>query len=830
MTFKANGNSFRACTAMTYAVLAAFVVLGSAPNLAMAADAEGSEEQTAATSASSEGALQEVIVAARRKEESAQRVPIAITALDNRMLAEQSIVDVTTLTNAVPGVKICCNTFFNSQAVFVRGLGTGAPTYFDDVPVSSNGYSNFFDMASVEVLKGPQGTLFGQASNAGAFVYRPNQPSTDFGGYLSATIGNYARRNIEGAINIPLAGDRVLLRISGISASRDGYVEDISNGENYGNEDYWIIRPQLTVKLSDSIENTTLYEHSYSMIRRSFGQVSLAGANFNPSQVTLNGLLVSLNGGTQAAFYKLLEGAILQQRALGLYKINGLSTGCNTSSNPTLGLAPVTTLQPQGTSCTGDQFVSDRVINQTTIQLGDDLKLKNIFGYINNKALVQQVDYDGTVLHLLEQESPFQRTYIPGSAVGGNTDPKHFSDELQLQGKSGIVDYTAGLFYYKSTLDTGLTQRGFLTIRSADDQLATQVSKAIYGQANVHLDSVLSGLTATGGLRYTDDHNTKSGYSYDPITLDQIGASARIVQKDHNISYTLGLQYEMTPGTMLYVTNSRGYNAGGFNNAVGFETFAPSEVNNIETGVKSTFNVGGMKARVNLGGYYGFEKNAQVYVYALVTDPNTGAKTTTSITQNAASAAIRGIEGEFALIPVKGFEIGVNFNYQANKYTSYQSIDPVTFKPVDLSDTNFIFSPKWQLSAYAHYTLPLPKDIGEVTLSTNVSYRTVMMNDGETNASRICSRQVTVANGFPAAIANGSTLNIDCNPGYANVDMGAHWVGVMGNDKLALDFSVTNVFQNTLTDTNFNLWRDFGYMSPQPAVPRMWTLKTTYKF
>lgn len=793
--------------------------IGAAPSADDAGTAPGSS-------------FEEITVTARRVEESAQRVPLAITALSGSDLKKQSITEVSQFTKTIPGVSLCCSAFFNSGNIFVRGMATGAPTYFADVPVQAGGYGNFFDVASAEVLKGPQGTLFGQASNAGAFVFRPVRPTDKFEGYLSLVGGSYDRRNVEGALNIPLFEDRVLLRLSAISASRRGYVHDLSNDQNYGNEDYWIVRPSLTLKISDNLENYTMYQHSSAKTNGFSDSVFvLDDFNFNANQVSQNGLLVALNGGTQAAYEALRVQALLEQRARGPYVVNGLSVGCQGIAPQSLGPNQVTSLRYSNQFCGNDSFVEDRVVNQTTLRIGENWTIKNIFGYSYSRQRQGEADYDGSPLILVQVRNPYQVDPVPG--------PKQYSNEFQVLGTVGPVDVTAGAFYVKAKTDTGIVLGGFDIFPNASRTLSSRESKAIYGQANIHLDSLVEGLSASVGLRYTKDRNSQSGYNYDYATLQQAGDPLVLPnQSYHNVSYTLGLQYQVTPQTMLFVTNSRGYNAGGYNNAAGLETYLPSELNNVEAGIKSTFDVGGMHFRVNASGYYGWLSDAQVFAYVLVTNPITHEQTTVGTTRNAASALIRGLEGEFSVIPFSGFELSGNVAYQANKYTKYSSIDPVTQKPLDLSDTKFLFSPKWKVSLHASYRLPLSSSIGSISLLGDMSFRTKMVNStvplrptDPTNpmTGLVCTRQATVANGYPQALADGRTMYVDCNQGFTNVDLGVQWSQVMGNEHLGLALQVTNVTKNVLSDSRANL-RDFGYVAPAPALPRMWTIRGTYTF
>src|ERR1700722_17176923 len=213
---------------------------------------------TLAADAEETGGLEEVTVTARRVAESEQKVPIAITAFSGDKLAELDATDLNSIQSDVPGITLCCNTF-NSASVTIRGIASqnslfGATTYFNEVPVTSQGFGNFFDVKSFQVLKGPQGTLFGQAAVAGAFVFEPNLPGDQLGGYLSTSAGDYQKRSIEGAVDLPLIDDHLYVRLAGITNYRDGYIHDSSLNENYGNQDYYILRPTIRWNIPDYLE------------------------------------------------------------------------------------------------------------------------------------------------------------------------------------------------------------------------------------------------------------------------------------------------------------------------------------------------------------------------------------------------------------------------------------------------------------------------------------------------------------------------------------------------------------------------------------------------
>jgi iron complex outermembrane receptor protein len=169
-------------------------------------------QQGAQATASGGAELEEIVVTARRREERIQTVPIAISAFSQDTLKKNNIVSVEDLQNLVPSLTVS-SANRDTVALSIRGQGGFSPggspsvtSYLNEVPTPIYGLGSYYDLQSVEVLKGPQGTLFGQNSVGGAITLVSKRPTNDFGGYVAATFGNYNDRELEGAINIPIVG------------------------------------------------------------------------------------------------------------------------------------------------------------------------------------------------------------------------------------------------------------------------------------------------------------------------------------------------------------------------------------------------------------------------------------------------------------------------------------------------------------------------------------------------------------------------------------------------------------------------------------------------
>jgi iron complex outermembrane receptor protein len=652
---------------------------------------------------------------------------------------------------------------------------------------------------------------------------------------VSTVAGSYDRRTVEAAVDAPLVKDKVLVRLAAITSGRRGYVHDLSNNMDYGDENYSVVRGSLVWKISDKLENYTLLQHSRAdTVGSSSGLWVLDDFNFNASQSSQNNALRALNGGTQAAYDALRAQLLARARKAGPYTIIGTSVGCASANGPVQGPATVTALDYPSRSCPHDYYVDDRAINTTTYNINGNWSLKNIYGYVRSKQYQGPFDVDGSPLILTDIRSPYQSAAFPIF--------RSWSDEIQLHGSAGLFDITAGAFYYRQKQDTGIVYADFNRSTSVSRTDSGAENRAIYGQADIHLDGVLPGLTGTVGLRGTQSLLEQTIYSYNFNTL----ALTRTVggpnspaghAEFRNLAYTAGLKYQYSPRTMFFLANSRGFSAGGLQNVAGFETFKPSVLNNLEAGVKSSFSIGAIKARTNASVFYGKFNDVQVNIFQVVNN-TAGVPVATTLTQNAAKANVSGAEGEFTLVPAEGLEVGGFAGYLHNVYTSFPSVNPTTLAPLDLSDTPFLLTPKWKIGLRASYRLPLPLTAGTVTLNLDATHQTEMVNTtlprtpvnpANPMTGLVCKREHTVANGYPVELADGGTTYVDCVQAFSNVNVGVQWRQPMGAKDLTLQFQVSNLTRNRVTSSQANL-RDAGVVAHMPAVPRMWTLRATYDF
>ena len=214
--------------------------------------------------------LKEVVVTALKRREGLEHVPVTVSVLTSKELSEQSITTEADLQTAVPGLLIRQGPNPSLFNYVIRGesLDTysgsvpGVQPYIDNVPLSSLSPTSFYDIQSIQVLKGPQGTLFGRNTTGGAVLYTTARPTNKFGGYVSVQYGNLNRLITDGAINLPIVRDKVLLRLAGTHTSGGAYMYNLYSGQHLGNDIESSGRATLLVSPTTNLTNLTTVEYS----------------------------------------------------------------------------------------------------------------------------------------------------------------------------------------------------------------------------------------------------------------------------------------------------------------------------------------------------------------------------------------------------------------------------------------------------------------------------------------------------------------------------------------------------------------------------------------
>lgn len=693
----------------------------AATSASAAQESASAEDGTAQDApAASDEALGDIVVTARRRAENLQDVPLAVTAFTPETLTQKAITDRTSLADNTPSLFTINGGYPREFAFFaLRGQGPafgstpGVVNYFAEVPnpVNIDGrVGSYYDLANVQVLAGPQGTLFGRNATGGNILFEPMKPQNRVEGYVRAQIGNYDDRRLEGAVNVPIVSDKVLLRVAGEIGRRDGYTKDVGpffEGKDYDNLAYESFRVGLTLRPTDRIELYTVGRYYNSDTN---GGATVLGA-FNPA-AGFDATALGLGFLPVLAFYPNMATAVAEQNARG----------------------------PRRVSYNLDQFSKThywQVINQATFELTDEIKLKNIISY-SELETIYGYDYDATANPIAGQTSQVNPAN-PGLFEDGKIPtlaPQVFTEELQLQGTAfdKALAFTVGGFLdrQKTDLPAGIAEYSFFPFGTLVPTLSAifesrNDSEAIFGQATLDLGRAspsLAGLSLTGGLRYTWEHS---------FTSQVIGAPPAVSGSvdDQYLSYTATLDYDVNRDVHVYVTARNAYKSGGVNGPVpadsAFRTFPPEKLSDVELGFKSQFDLGGAKGRLNVAAYRGIYDNIQRTTAESVDTP-TG-PVLLNVTRSAAKGKIEGVEINGAIVPVTGLTLNGSYSYINARYTKVADASAGAI----LNGSPFPYTPKHKFSIGATYEVPVGV-AGDLRAGINYVHQS-KSSTAQTNAS-----------------------------------------------------------------------------------------------
>ena len=625
-----------------------------------------------------------IVVTARRREELLLEVPSAITAFSQDLLKTRNVTSITDLQAIAPSLSTLTTGSRDGLTVSIRGVGQGTQgsppgvlLYLNEIPLVSDKYGNFvvpgsglfFDLQNVQVLRGPQGTLFGRNAVGGAVLFKTQEPTNSFGGYVEGTLGNYEDREFEAALNLPIIDDTLLVRVAGRGQERKGFTRSLGTGPHpdgidLDNKDNIAGRLSVTFKTGDFRNDLVMN------IGRSKGR----GAAMFLSALNPDGLILSLFPDYAERFAR--------QQANGIRVMEPIS----------------------GEPREDRKFFA--LSNSSTLEISPQLSIRNIFGYIFARSETAE-DSDASLL-----------TAIDGFPIDHHV--KQFTEEFQLLGSiENTVDWIVGGFYLKQptlALDRW-TYTAFFT-PTVQDSNQGETSKALYAQADWDLSSLAEGLKATTGLRHTWDNRSGTVRGLDgnaqcpapPPGADENCGFFRS-GKFSAFTWNVDLNYKINPGTFVYLATRRGYKSGGFNfinvNATQFQNFEPEKLTDAELGLKSQWESGIVRGTTNVALYYQDYKKIQVQ--QLIFDGSVK-----TLVGNAAAARSYGAEFEGALSIGRYVRLGGYVSYEDFKYSELgDGVDPVGL----FLDQR----PEWKYGLNGALTLPVDPDLGEISVDASWS-------------------------------------------------------------------------------------------------------------
>ena len=695
-------------------------LIGSA--MAVALGSQCAYAQEAAPAEFGASGIQEIIVTAQRKQESSQKAGIPIDVIGADALLSKGVSTAAGLNTLVPSLSVQSGGGANTT-FFVRGVGNFTVNGYSDPavafnydgvylgrPTSTSGM--FYDLERVEVLKGPQGTLYGRNATAGAINVLPAKPKIgEWSGKLIGSYGNFNAVSVQGAINAPL-GDHGAVRLSGNIVSRDGYLSDGTS-----NEKGEALRFQMLGELTPDL--TVRVAMDYSHTGGKGDGASYAGKYaFNPV----------------AGSYTFVPSGF--DNSVGLF-------------------------DPASQAYRQTLFLG--VSGRTAAPLDPDVYLDNAF-YGAHAEITWKTGIGTLTVQPAFRTSKLDNKFgVPGFIGYIQEKDRQFSLEARLAVKPvGIFDAIIGGYYFDETVNGNYTFAQ-QALNAYQEFKADTRSYAAFGRVTANLTDHFR---AIGGVRYTHDAKDFNGQAdvlivrctvvvmgrpscptvpLLPVTdsftqlqppfiippagqVRPIGATGAILIRattpvnatlpKSKVTYHAGLEYDIAPQSLVYATVKSGYRSGGFSLSAGFETYQPEYITAYTIGSKNRFF--NNRVQLNLEGFYWKYRNQQINHSGVDLNGNQG-----QFTENVGTSSIKGVEADLQVMPTRNTRLGGTIQYIDSKYDNYVYASPVGATPpltgcpyainpanaaqylVNCSGRPGYQSPKWTVNLSAQQTIPL---------------------------------------------------------------------------------------------------------------------------
>jgi iron complex outermembrane receptor protein len=661
-------------TAATLTCLACLCGLGATP-------AALAQQVAAAGSAQPPGALEEVVVTAERRGEQLQTTPIAITALTAEAMQARNLVNISDVGAYVPSTVLAPlgAGWGSTMAAFIRGVGLGdnilsfepgVPIYVDDVYIGrpQGAMLDLLDLERVEVLRGPQGTLFGKNAEAGTIRMISVKPKGDDSGFAEVTFGNFNRIDARAMADIAVIPGIVNARFSFASRTADGYFTNLDyvcvNGPGSLGSMAPAIAPGSNCKTSTSgNENTQSGRAAFRFLLGPAAELNLIYDMTLQNQEGPADKYTVIDGAFPNAFPNTLWGNLtygsLGNATAGPPAYTGKPIGYDSrflTNNFYTGYGNYGTDSISGRNVPNINDLNHWGVNATLDwQLTDNVNLKSVTAY---RAFSNQYGRDSDGSPLSENS-----TY---------DDARHhqFTEEITLTGKVARLDWATGAFYY-TALDSDrgydvlypcTVQNPFVCIHE-QDQYVSQTTKnwAVFAHG---VFQVTDAFSITGGGRYTSDQKDATVYitNFDPTVTSTAGNvnGQYVPTSTTHVDYDFSLNYQWTPDLMTYLRYSTGFKGGGFSprpsDALQTTPFAPEYLKTAELGEKAEFL--DHRVRFNADFYYSKYLNQQTFSQQLDSLGNNWFREV-----NAGTARIWGLEGELQAEPIDNLRIDGSFGY-----------------------------------------------------------------------------------------------------------------------------------------------------------------------
>jgi iron complex outermembrane receptor protein len=769
--------------------------------------------------------LSEVIVTARFKSESLQASPIAITAVSSEQIEARGYVNIADVSHAAPNVNIeqAGTGFGKSAFVSIRGVGQndfkytfepGVGFYIDDVYFGTVFGSVFelTDIDRVEILRGPQGTLFGKNTEGGAVRLFTKKPTGDGSGYLEAGLGSFSRERFRGAYDAALIPDKLFVRLSAGSNRSDGYMDVI---------DFACANPSLAGKLKPVTYLNGCKIGTYGGDNVHVARLAVRYLATDTLELNLSADLTDDHGEEPAT--KMIALALPPNP-------NGTPGKPGTQISNALALYSLAATIPQYGIPLDSRFLTNSSF-KTYGTYNDPIagvsapNASTLYSW----GVAGTIDWD-TPLGVHARSISAYRQYhgnfaedTSGAPISGNLPinylrHRQFSEELQISGHAlgDALDWTTGAYYldtrdFNSGIVDNASNVGGRGILFLTGDPATSKDESVFAHVNYKITSAL-GLEL--GARYSHETRSYTFYRYEPNLVGLVPAGLFPTNLGNylagfapplptgrvsisRVDPKIGLSYQWTPEVMTYAQYSTGYKSGGFNPRPLTRTqvteFDPEKVNAYEVGLKSEWFE--RRLRANVAGFVSNYSKLQLPVATV--DPGTGFPA--FLTQSVGSARIKGIELELETRPVRGLDIDASVGYLHYRTLNLgaAAYDPVKNPAGPTLDNVPALTPTWKGNLGVQYAFELGA-LGTLTPRMDYVYQSKVFNDPQNEL-------------------------ISMQPGYAVMNARLTWdaqeaSGLKGGWQVSV--FVSNVADKRYYVTERNQLSTYDELDGQPGRPR----------
>ncbi len=601
--------------------------------------------------------VREIVVTAQKREERLQDVPVSVTVLGAEALTSARIDSGTEIARQTPNLRVSVLGDESQPKFALRGISTSefnlnaissTGIFFDEVYVGASflGGAQIFDVERVEVLRGPQGTLFGKNTTAGAINFVSQSPTFQNEGTVSAGYGEYDYFEVKGAGEAPLIDDKLSVRFAFSIAHSDGYIENVNPaGRDLSNIDRKSGRLTLGYKDDESGFDATLRLILVQNDARAIGAIN---EGTGPGGTNAFGLNPRVNPFTGAALSK---HQVATDRS-GVIEVRG--KGGYLTLNKDLGAVTLTSIS---------SYIEGRFLNT--------------------------VDGDGTVADLLH--------------IDFASKTRETSQDLRISTNGdGPFNLIAGVYYYHDDIDIDTAYRLFFGLPPAFRPLP--ILTQLYNQQRTSYAAYIDGtfdisdmFTLYGGFRYTDDRGEINNFRVDPIIpVNPLYSNPKY--RDKEPTGRIGVRVKFGPDAMLYGQFARGYRSSAFNggaltNPLDLNVAKPEKLDSYEAGVKTQF----LDRKITL--------NASAFLYDFTNQQFANVVGIGNVQLvNAGRSRIKGLEIEASVRPVDGLQLSAGLGLIDAKYKE------LVLNGVDLAGNRLIEAPKHTLNLAGDYSIPVGGD------------------------------------------------------------------------------------------------------------------------